>query len=231
MPLEGTTIDSIDGKKPVRVFLPISGQADRYRSNSIFQRSSGSDFNLLFKHGVLPALSLDLGQTCLVSIDQGASTITIEAKIKEIIGDQALSLVVNSLISHDQLREFFRVDATAAITCRSLIPLLNPKEEEQENLWRLKGTTVDISGSGVRAIFSELPPWDQQMYLDITLPGYNEQITSIVACKRRERQLDAAKYEVAFEFVDISVEDRDKIIGCCLSIQRKLLRLKVQVKD
>ena len=47
----------------------------------------------------------------------------------------------------------------------------------------------------------------------------------------RAQQLHDGRYEVAYHFDDISTEDRDKIIGCCLVIQRKMLCMKVKVKE
>ena len=56
-------------------------------------------------------------------------------------------------------------------------------------------------------------------------------VIKILAHPVRQEQIADDQWDVAFHFDDISDEDRDKIIGCCLVIQRRLLRLKVQVRD
>jgi hypothetical protein len=95
----------------------------------------------------------------------------------------------------------------------------------------MAGTTIDISGSGILASFSSPPPMDSQTRLEITLPTSPPEIISVLAHPVRKQQINENQYDVAYHFEDITIEDRDKIIGCCLRIQRRLLRLKVRVRD
>jgi hypothetical protein len=222
------TLESIPDSKPVRIFLPITHKKERYRANCVFEKTASPEFNLLFRPGVLPAEAIDLSGTALINVDMGGPNFSVEAKIKRIVNDQMLSMVLVKSISYEQLREFFRVDATTSVISSSFQPEFFDKAGKP---WKMKGQTVDISGSGILAVFSEEPPAEKQVRLDIALPTNEPEIISLLAYPVRTQKIDDNHYEVAYHFNDISSEDRDKIIGCCLIIQRRLLRLKVQVKN
>lgn len=221
-------LKKIPDSKPVRIFIPMLDSAERYRASCVFEQTTPPEFNLLFKPGVLPEDVLDTKRTCLINVDMGGSSLSLEARIKKVFNDQSLEMVLEKSITHDQMREFFRVDAVTKVICSSLQPEFFDKAGKP---WRLKGRTVDISGSGILAIFNEPPPKDKQVRLTLTLPLNEPEIISVLARPVRTMKIDENQYEVAYRFDDISTEDRDKIIGCCLIIQRKHLRLKVQVKD
>ena len=59
----------------------------------------------------MPTDVIDIYQTCLISVDMGGPNISLEARITKIIGDQTLQMVLEKSVSHEQMREFFRVDA------------------------------------------------------------------------------------------------------------------------
>lgn len=227
MTSDTTLLGSLPDIKPVRVFLPITGKKERYRASCVLEKSTSTEFNLLFKPGTLPTHALDITNTCLINVDMGGPNMSIEARIKRIEGEQMLKMVLEKSISHEQMREFFRVDATTSVISSSFHPEFFDKEGEP---WSIKGKTVDISGSGILATFTEAPPEDKQVRLEITLPMSESGVISILAHPVRTQQVSEDLYEVAYHFDDISTEDRDRIIGCCLILQRKLLRLKVQVK-
>ncbi len=222
------TLESIPDSKPVRIFLPITHKNERYRANCVFEKTASPEFNLLFKPGVLPTDAIDPTGTALINVDMGGPNFSVEAKIKSIINEQILKMVLVKSISYEQMREFFRVDATTSVISSSFQPEFYDSAGEP---WKLKGKTVDISGSGILAIFPEKPPAEKQVRLDIALPTNEPEIISLLAYPVRTQQIDDNHYEVAYHFNDISSEDRDRIIGCCLIIQRRLLRLKVQVKN
>ncbi|WP_136807848.1 PilZ domain-containing protein [Desulfosediminicola flagellatus] len=218
----------IPDSKPVRIFVPLIDKAERYRASCVLQQSTPPKFNLLFKPGVLPAELINTKETCLINIDMGGPNVSLEAKIRNIVSDQSLEMTLVKTINHEQMREFFRVDAKAKVISSSFHPEFydTPKDP-----WSIEGKTLDISGSGVLALFNTAPPRDKQVRLSIMLPNKDLEVINVLAHHVRIQQIGDDQYEVAYHFDDISSEDRDKIIGCCLVIQRKLLRLKVQVKN
>lgn len=228
MATEKDIIDEIPDAKPVRIFIPLKNALERYRMQGVYQKSTPPRFTLLFKAGALPVEAIDTEKPCIVSVDMGGPSISIEAMISEIAGPQRLNMIVRKSISHEQMRDFFRVDATAKVISSSFRPEFFGEEDKP---WSMSGTTIDISGSGILAAFTNPPPMDAQIRLEITLPTPQPETISVIAHPVRKQKISDNQYDVAYHFDDISTEDRDKIIGCCLLIQRRLLRLKVRVKD
>ncbi|NOR26648.1 MAG: hypothetical protein GQ542_20105 [Desulforhopalus sp.] len=219
-------LQNIPKGKPVRIFLPLLNRPDRIRAQCLYQEMDAPKFSLIFKPGILPVEEIDIQQPCIISIDMGGPTISLEAMIQKIANRQTLQMIVRKSISHEQMREFFRVDTVTNVISKSFhTELFNDKNEP----WSTLGQTVDISGSGILAIFDEKPQADRQVKLEITVPSIETDTIKILAHQVRIQQLHDGRFEVAYHFDDITSEDRDKIIGCCLVIQRKMLRLKVQV--
>lgn len=221
-------LKDIPDAKPLRIFLPVKDSKERYRMQCVYQRTQSPRFNLLFQPGTLPVDFINPSQPCIINVDLGGPNLSIEAMITAVPNSQILEMIVKKSISYDQMREFFRVDATAHVISKSFQPAFHGKKNQS---WTLQGKTIDISGSGILASFSEKPPKDDQVRLEITLPSSPSEIVKILAHPVRVEQIADDQWDVAFHFDDISDEDRDKIIGCCLVIQRRLLRLKVNVRD
>lgn len=214
--------------KPVRILLPILQKLERIRAQCVYQDPDPPRFSLVFKPGILPIDKIDVSQPCIISIDMGGPTLSIEAMITEVSNLQTLQMIVRKTTSHKQMRAFFRVDAVTSVISKSFD---TGPFNEQNLQWSTAGQTVDISGNGILAIFSEKPQADKQVHLEITIPNPEAEVLTVLAHEVRSQKLHDGRFEVAYHFDGITTEDRDKIIGCCLVIQRKMLRLKVQEKD
>lgn len=221
-------LQNIPNGKPVRIFLPLFNVPERIRAQCVYQATSPPRFSLLFKPGILPVDHIDAQKSCIVTIDMGGPTISLEAMIENVANPQTLQMIVEKSISHKQMREFFRVDAVTRVICSSFHTQFTDQDSEP---WSLQGQTMDLSGAGILASFAEEPPADKQVHLEITIPLADPVTIKVLAHPVRLQRHGDGRYEVAYHFDDISTEDRDKIIGCCLVLQRRLLRLKIQVGD
>ncbi len=220
-------LTDISDTKPVRLFLPVTDSDDRVLILCVLKKQQEDHFKLLFKKGSLPCEKIDQDTTCLINLDVGGQSVSIEGTIKQIIDEQELEIQALKIISHDQMREYFRVDCTVPILLRSVVPEEFGSEKDK---WTISGTTVDLSGSGLRASFTESPPEDTQVRLEIALPTTETTIVKTLASPVRISQLTEKLWDAAYHFDEIEDEDQDAIIGCCLIAQRRLLRLKVKVK-
>ncbi len=228
MDTDTNILKNIPKGKPVRIFLPLLNRPDRVRAQCLYQETDPPKFSLIFKPGLLPVDDVDIQQPCIISIDMGGPTISLEAMIQKVANHQTLQMIVRKSISHEQMRDFFRVDTVTRVISKSFHTELFSDQNEP---WSTTGQTIDISGSGILAIFDKKPEDDRQVRLEITVPSIEPGIIKVLAHQVRVQQLHDGRYEVAYHFDDITTEDRDTIIGCCLVIQRKMLRLKVHVKD
>lgn len=229
MTTDTEALENIPDGKPVRIFLPVKTKDEMVKAQCVYQKTAAPKFELLFKPGELPADILDSQKPCIVSIDMGGATVSLEAMIRDVASVQKLEMIARKTVNHRQLREYFRVDTETKVISKAF---LKKRSAGVKTPWSYEGQTVDISGSGVRAVFTESPPAEHPVRLEISIPSSTTpSVVKMLAHQVRSRQLKDGTYEVAFHYDEITTEDRDKIIGCCLDIQRQMLRLKVHVKD
>ena len=126
-----------------------------------------------------------------------------------------------------QDRDFVRVQVNVPITIRAAYPLVGEKTGE----WIRHGTTVDMTGSGILVSLSEKPPIDESISLEISLPTQPPERIKIGAHPVRTLRTDDNRWKIAYRFDIISAEERDKIIGCCLVEQRRVLRLNHGIRN
>ncbi len=221
-------MNKIPDNKPVRIFLPIKNSEESLRLNCVLQKTDETHYSLLFNSGTLPVEHLDLNASIIITLDISGQAVSIEAKIVTIANPQTLEVVTIKTINHEQMREYFRVDCTLPLLLKSIVP-----EEfgTPEDKWKIIGTTADLSGSGLRASFTSSPPKNTQVRISLSLPTAVPSIVTILASPVRISKLTDKLWDAAYQFDDVTDEDRDTIIGCCLVAQRRLLRLKVKVKD
>ena len=99
--------------------------------------------------------------------------------------------------------------------------------EVKAKTWKMIGTTVDLSGSGVLAVFAEKPATSHNIQLIMTMPGEESPFICLADVVRTYR-LRKNRYQVAFHFTVISTKTRDQIISCCFQEQRRQLRENVE---
>ncbi len=227
-----SSLDSVFAKiedgKAVRVALPIRDEIEKQRISCVYRAEEPPRFSLLFTPGSLPVDRIDQHRKCMVLIDIAGRNVSVAADIEEIPDRETLRLVAREVISHKQLREYFRVDVSTPIVAAPVLPLDGGDDEEA---WRLTGETIDVSGSGLLAAFPEPLAKGRQVRVELVLPAGDGQVVQMVGHVVRTRKIRANRYHVGLHFDLIDSETRDKIMACCFDIQRRHLRLKVQVKD
>ena len=228
MPKHDAVLDKIPDNNPVRIFLPVKNNEASKRINCVLRKLEAPHFELIFSKNILPVEHLDLAASVVISLDISGQATSLEANIVDVVNPQTLRMVPQKVITHEQMREYFRVDCTLPILLKSIVPEEFGIETEK---WKISGTTVDLSGSGLRASFTSCPPENTQVRMELALPTAVPSIVNILASPVRITQLTEKLWDAAYYFDEVTDEDRDTIIGCCLVAQRRLLRLKVQVKD
>jgi len=220
---------SIPSNRPARIFLPLVDRQARFRVNGWYLPEQPPRFSLMFKLGILPpAAQIDMGAMAIVTIDMGGAAVSFESKLLEASDDRLLMAAAKSF-SYKQMREFFRVDAVTSVISSSFEPEVF--SEDSPARWRISGRTIDISGSGILATFAQKPPDEPRARLEMVLPASNRQKITVLARPVRVIEAQPSLYEVAYHFDEINQDDRDKIIGCCLIIQRQMLRLQAEARN
>jgi len=228
LPLLNDFLVNIEDGTVVRVAVPLIGITEKERLNCLYGKTEPPKFNLVFPYGTLSINQVDIARTCMITLDLAQQSVALSAAISAIKDPQTLEMVALNTVAHDQTRNFFRVDAATRVAASSVIPPQMAKAGEE---WRLLGDTIDLSGSGLLCSFAEPLEAGKQVRIELTLPtGEIEVIHAlghVVRCVKIEDNI----YHVALHFDLIDSESQDKIMACCFELQRRYLRLRVQVRN
>lgn len=226
-----TTIEQVfpllSSGKTARLTLPIPDSEGQRRILCVYQHEEPPEFSLLVPPSALPLNNIDDKRKSTVLFDVGGKDIIIGAEFKEIVNDQAFRFIAREVLHHDQLRNYFRVDVSASLVARPALTEASASEEP----WNAVGETIDVSGSGILAIFPQSFKLKQNVLVKLVLPCGSPKPVKAIAKVIRTRKITDDKHHIALHFIQIEPEDRDKIMACCFKVQRQHLRLRVQVKS
>lgn len=228
MPLLNSLFLNIKEGKAVRAAIPFIGVGEKERLHCFYGKAEPPAFNLSFPFGTLSTDQVDTSRTCMVIIDFADQTVAISADISKIKDDQTLELIAHETFNHSQSRGFFRVDANTKVSASIVIP--EDMAEERAN-WILSGDTLDLSGSGLLCSFSEPIEIAKKVHIELTLPIRDMEEISALGHVVRCRKVGENFYHVALHFDSIDSESQDKIMACCFELQRRHLRMRVQVRN
>jgi PilZ domain-containing protein len=218
------TIKNLVDSETAKIDIPTLDR-QTIRLNCIYKESHSPNFFLVFPPKKLP-LNIDTEKYCPISIKSGKTALTLTAKIVAINGDRTLELTAKNTVKPESLREYFRIGAKVSITAK-----YDPESPDSKTpAWTLTGKTLDMSGSGVLAIFPESPQTKHKITLLIQLKDGQENIECLGHIVR-SRRLRKGRYQVSFHFDYIASKDKDSIISYCLQEQRSQLREKIQTAD
>ena len=206
-------------------FRYTSASNDVINLDCVYKESDAPSFFLVFPPAVIPD-SITLQDNCSVLINREESPIVVSAKIEARRGERTLELVANEVIDPASLREYFRVFYKAPIIS-SFKPIDSPMNLP---LWEMHGTIVDLSASGVLAIFPEEFEHRQNISLEFQLIGVQKTVRC-TAHVVRIRSIRKSRIQIALNFDNISQTDQDSIVTECMMEQRKQLRSQVQEQN
>lgn len=214
-------IKTIDDSQSAKVRLSFTNMESAYL-DCVYKESEAPSFFLVFSPGTIPD-NLDFQSNCSVSINKKHSPIVISAKIEALRGDRTLELVATEIIDPVSLREYFRVFYKTPITASH-----RPSSGESiKSLWKVKGTTMDLSASGVLAIFPQEFEHNEHIFLEFNLIGNNRSIQCLSHVVR-VRHIRKSRCQIALHFDQIPPNDQDAIVTECMGEQRRQLRKRMQ---
>jgi len=214
-------IKALDDNENARVRLLSRNKESAYL-DCVYKESEAPSFFLVFPEDTIPD-NLNLQENCSVSINKQHAPIVINAKIEALRGDRTLELLATEIIDPVSLREYFRVFYQTPITASH-----RPSSGQSiKGLWKVQGTTVDLSASGVLAIFPQEFEHREQIFLEFKLIGTARTIQCL-AHVVRVRHIRKSRCQIALHFDQIPPKDKDAIISECMSEQRRQLRRRMQ---
>jgi len=191
---------------------------------SVLRKRQAPQLALFFSPGALQVDEIEAGTTCHLTVKHHDSSINLLARIDGLEDNRTLLLTATESVRPEAMREYFRVSINTPIVAE-----YRPGPKEIKNKpWTLEGSTIDLSGGGVLALFTEKPLNRKRIHLAIRLPDHAEPAVCMAEVVRTYR-MRKKRYQVAFHFADIDQKTRDLIISCCLQEQRRQLRNKIRV--
>jgi c-di-GMP-binding flagellar brake protein YcgR len=218
-------LDKINDRASTTVDIP-GKNGENYRCKAVLLKKDLPIIELVFPPNSWDESHLDLGADCNLAVEHQDRIINLIACLDKVSGDRRLQLTAREPIAPEALREYFRVLINSPIEASYIA---GPREVKAKT-WKMRGTTIDLSGSGVLAVFDEKPATTHNIQLIITAPGEDAAIVCLADVVRTYR-LRKNRYQVAFHFDVISNKTRDQIISCCLQEQRRQLRENVQAES
>ncbi len=217
-----TTIKFLEDSQCAKVrLLCVNGEYSYL--DCIYMGAEAPAFLLVFPTAIPD--NLEFTETCFVSIENTSSSLVVGAKIVARRGDTTLELVATEIIDPASLREYFRVFYQTPIIATQKVLGRNVANDPV----KLEGTTVDLSASGVLAIFPQKFDYRDRVFLEFNLIGTSRSIQCLSHVVR-VHHIRKSRCQVALHFDHIPAEDREAIIAECMREQRKQLRQRMQVE-
>ena len=217
-------LNKLSDNAPAVVDIP-SSKEEALRCKALLIKKESPLVELLFPPNSWQADDLKIGSHCNLVIEHKGLPVNLIARLDSIIGDRRLHLTAREPVSPEALRDFFRVSINIAIEASYIA---GPKELKVQT-WKMVGTTIDLSGSGVLALFAIKPPSNNRIQLVMTLPESETPIVCLASVVRAYR-VRKNHYQVAFHFENISTRTRDQVVSFCLLEERRQLRENVRVQ-
>lgn len=215
-------LDKLIDNAPAVVDIP-GKHEDNFRCKALLIKKESPVLELVFPPQSWEAENLQIGADCNLAVEHNGMTVNLIARLDGVVNDRRLIFTAREPVSPESLREYFRVSINIPIEASYIA---GPKETKIRT-WKMVGTTLDLSGSGVLALFPEKPPSNFRIQLVITATAEEAPIVCLANVIRTYR-IRKNRYQVAFHFESISTRTRDQIISCCLQEQRRQLRENVQ---
>lgn len=215
-------LDKLNDSAPTMVDIP-GNQDEVFRCNALLVKKEAPCLELLFPPNSWQLDELNVGANCSLAVEHNGQTVNLIARLDGANGDRRLLFTAWEPVTPESLRDFFRVGINTPIEASYVA---GPQEINNRS-WKMLGATIDLSGSGVLALFPEKPPNKNHIQLTITVPEEEQRIVCLARVIRTYR-MRQNRYQVAFHFENISAKSRDQLISCCFQEQRRQLRENVR---
>jgi c-di-GMP-binding flagellar brake protein YcgR len=199
---------------PVELVVPEGDYKGNYRTRIEEIEESFIAVGAPFIKGDL--IPLRVGTRLKLLFWDEVSAYSFSTRIKQRIADPIHMFVLEmpNSISKVQRRNYVRVTAIYPITFRPVT------QEALSDSY--KGTTMDISGGGIRFLTEEQLEKGSLLNVQLELP--KKDLQTLVRVCRAEKVEDSnpQRYCVTAEFHEIPERDRDRVIRCIFDIQRAM---------
>ncbi len=215
-------LEKLNDNASVVVDIPSTKEEDLRCKAMLIKRESPL-LELLFPPDSWTTTDLKFGANCNLVVDHKGTSVNLIARLDSAVGDRRLHFTAREPVAPEALRDFFRVSINATIEASYIAG----PQEVRVHSWKMLGTTIDLSGSGVLALFPEKPPSNNRIQLIITTSADAPPLV-LLANVVRSYRLRKNRYQVAFHFETLTEKNRDQLLSFCLQEERRQLRENVR---
>ncbi len=158
----------------------------------------------------------DKGQTVTLLYAGGERVLRLRTVVAEIIEGLKLLLEPVAEVTEGERREFLRAEATVQLYCDVVseeyeLPGSAPDEGAQGWVEQI----VDLSGSGVKFLWSGLCKKGDTLFIRMVLPSPNNPtVNTLGHVVRAKHHAETGRLDVAVHFDRVEERDRDLMINC-----------------
>lgn len=215
-------LEKLNDNAPTTVDIP-SSRGEDLRCNALLIKRESPLLELLFPPNSWAEDELKIGSYCNLVVEHKGLPVNLIARLDRIVNNRRLHFIAREPVSPAALRDYFRVSVNTEIEASYIA---GPQEVKNQT-WKMVGTTIDLSGSGVLALFAEKPASNHRIQLIISMPADEAPIVCLANVVRSYR-LRKNRYQVAFHFENVTARTRDQLISFCLQEERRQLRENVR---
>ena len=216
-------LNKLDDQATTTVDLP-ARNGEHYRCKAMLVKKDLPEIELVFPPNSWEEENLLFDDDCHIAVELDGQPINLIAQLHHAAGSRRLHCTAREPIAAESLREYFRVAVNMPIEASYIA---GPREVNNKT-WKMIGTTIDLCGCGVLAVFAEKPASTHNIQLVMTHPEEETALVCLADVVRTYR-IRKNRYQVAFHFNVISGKTRDQVISLCLREQRRHLRDNVEL--
>ncbi|WP_163339301.1 PilZ domain-containing protein [Desulfopila sp. IMCC35008] len=217
--LESLVKSMQDGQEGIVTLQNKAG--DKLNFDCVYKESIAPNFFIKIASGAFPT-DIDESAPFTFSVIGTTSSI-INAKCAEVLNKKTIELTASKSIDPASLREYFRVDIRTQI----ILSYTSPTNPSSASNWVIKGTTLDLSATGVLALFPSECPNVSNIKIELALSNPSKRVHCFGHLVRTKHNR-SGRWHAALHFDQIDNNVRDDIITNCLWEQRRQLRENIQ---
>lgn len=200
-----------------------ANDGEKVELDCVYKESIAPNFFIKLAGNALPGGFDQSAPITFTYTGDNGESVLLTARFAEVVNKRTVELTAAKSLDPASLREYFRVDFRTNVV---ISYTASPKPNHPQN-WSVKGSTLDLSASGVLGLFPEECKKISGVNIEIDLVHPKKTI-KLIGHVVRTKQLRGGRWHAALHFDEITPETRDDLISNCLSEQRRQLREKIQ---
>lgn len=208
------------GRKVVKATVPTRRQGFLSLDVAV-QRLAPPFLDIEIHPGQFPADDVAESGEWLLTCDQGASILSVRARLDRLLDERRVRLQMTGSSAHEGSRSFHRVDAEVYLKYW-------PADGDGADGKAVR-QRVNLSGCGLRWVAPRGFGLDERLRLELILPGASLEVIRCVGKVVRVTRKGEQGFETALEIAEIAPDELDRLLAFCMTEQFRQMHSRVRV--